>query len=101
MLRAWASYRSPRADASPSAIPAIICLYGRRGRSDFAGRRPPPGDIRSRPRRVGPARRLTVKNIMTLGLCAVVLGTVTAGAQKPVTVGGAAMYASKNIIENA
>jgi uncharacterized surface protein with fasciclin (FAS1) repeats len=42
-----------------------------------------------------------VKNIIAVGMCGVVLLAATANAQKPVTVGGAPMFADKNIIENA
>jgi uncharacterized surface protein with fasciclin (FAS1) repeats len=42
-----------------------------------------------------------VKNILTVGVCALALFAGTMQAQKPVTVGGAAMYPNKNIIENA
>ena len=42
-----------------------------------------------------------MKNTLALTACAVALLTASALAQKPVTVGGAPMYANKNIIENA
>jgi uncharacterized surface protein with fasciclin (FAS1) repeats len=42
-----------------------------------------------------------VKKIFALGVCALALFAATVNAQKPVTVGGAPMYANKNIIENA
>ena len=42
-----------------------------------------------------------MKKIFAVGVCALALFAGTMHAQKPVTVGGAAMYPNKNIIENA
>ena len=42
-----------------------------------------------------------MKKTFIWSACAVVLLAVTTSAQKPVTVGGAPMYPTKNIIENA
>ena len=42
-----------------------------------------------------------MKRIVAVGICTVALLAGTVRAQQPVTVGGAAMYPNKNIIENA